>query len=158
MTELPADIKKCIDRYQPIQACGATLYPVLVDDMEEFLRCRPALEFLHQSLPVAMMQIPLLTALFQIEIASASVQETGGLDIKPITFFSDAMVLLCLALRLGRGWTREELLAKRVLVLTDKDNPTLLREVRFVLDDASIVSFKASAWKKWKIQLLRQVR
>ena len=58
------------------------------------------------------------------------------------------MVLLCLALRLGRGKTRDELLSTRVLVITEKDNPTVLREVRFVLDDASVASIKPSTWKK----------
>ena len=153
MTELPADIKKRIDRFQPIETSGVTLYPILVDDMEEFLRCRAALEFLHQSLPVALMQIPLLTAFFQIEIATSSsapsaAEQGGEREIKPITFFSDAMVLLCRALRLGHGLTRDQLLEQRVLVLTDTENPTLLREVRFITDEAEVISIRPATWKK----------
>ena len=151
MTELPADIKKRIDKFQPIETNGVTLYPILVDDLEEFQRCRAALEFLHQSLPVALMQIPLLTAFFQIEIATSSsapsAADQGG-EVKPITFFSDAMVLLCLALRLGHGLTREQLLEQRVLVLTDTENPTLLREVRFITDEARVISIRPATWKK----------
>ena len=141
MTELPALIKKRIDRYLPIQTEGLTLYPIVVDHMEDFNRCRAALEFMQQSLPVAMQRIPLLTAFYQIELATSALEQDG--EGKAATLFSDALVLLCLALRLGEGLEREQLL-ERVLVITERENPANLLEIRLITDDGSVVVISAA--------------
>lgn len=136
MTELPALIKKRIDRYLPIQTEGLTLYPIVVDHMEDFNHCRAALEFMVQSLPVAMQKIPLLSAFFQIELATSALEQDG--EGKAATLFSDALVLLCFALRLGEGLEREQLL-ERVLVITERENPANLVEIRLITDDGEVV-------------------
>ena len=141
MTELPALIKKRIDRYLPIQTEGLTLYPIVVDHIEDFNRCRAALEFMQQSLPVAMQRIPLLTAFYQIELATSALEQDG--EGKAATLFSDALVLLCLALRLGEGLEREQLL-ERVLVITERENPANLLEIRLITDDGGIVVISAA--------------
>ena len=94
MTQLPTKIKKRIDRFLPIETEGLTLYPITVEYWEEFRRCIPALEFMRQSLPVALLQIPLLDAFWQLEIANAASQDGGSGGAEP---FSDICCVLCLA-------------------------------------------------------------
>lgn len=136
MNELPPLIQKRIDRYLPLETDGVTLYPIKVDRIEDFSRCRMALEFMQQSLPVAMQRIPLLTAFYQIELATSALEQDG--EGKAATLFSDAIVLLCLSLRLGDGKEREQLL-ERVLVITERENPAALIEVRLITDDGGVI-------------------
>ena len=149
MNELPPHIQKRIDRFLPVEKEGITLYPILVDKLEEFTRCRAALEFLHQSLPVAMIQIPLLSAFFQLEIAASALEQEGGEAIK-ISLFSDAIYLLSLSLRLGLNEERDEVLGRRVLVATDRENPTILREVDFITDDGEIIKISPGQYGRFK--------
>lgn len=149
MNELPPQIKKRIDRFLPVEKEGITLYPILVDKMEEFTRCRAALEFLHQSLPVAMIQIPLLSAFFQLEIAASAMEQESGETIK-ITLFSDAVYLLTLSLRLGLDMDRDRVLGERVLVVTDRENPTVLTEVDFITDKGEIIKITPGQFGRFK--------
>lgn len=128
MSELPMSIYKAAARYKPIETDGLTLYPVLVREYEHFLMARPALEVMHQSLPVAMMRMPLLSALYQIDYEAV-------LNGKPHTgLFSRALLALALALRLGEGQETD----KRVnafQVAVDRENPAKLMCLRFTDTD-----------------------
>lgn len=135
MNELPILYKKQVAKFQPIETEGITLYPVTVDDWSEFLPCVPALEFMRQSLPVALLQMPLLNAFYQIEIINSKEPESEG---RKITLFSDAIYALCLALRLGCGMEREKVLEKRVRLLPEKEHPENIERVFFVADDGDI--------------------
>ena len=67
MNGLSPEIERTIDRYLPVTFEGFTFYPVTVEEYELFMACAPALGFMQQSLPVAMLSTPLLTAFLRIE-------------------------------------------------------------------------------------------
>ena len=124
MSELPMSINKAAARYQPIETDGLKLYPVLVREYEHFLIARPALEILHQSLPVAMMRVPLLSALYQMDYeAVLKGQPALGL-------FSRAILLLALAMRLGEGKEIEER-TRQFQIMVDPKSPATLQRLRF---------------------------
>lgn len=121
MNELPFVIEQAVRRYEKIETDGLILWPVRVKEYNEFLMARPALEIMHQSLPVAMMRIPLLSALYKMDYEAA-------ISGKPPTgLFSRALLALALSLRLGEGQEAEERL-KRFRVAVERGKPeTLLR-------------------------------
>ncbi len=124
MTELPRSIQKAALRYERIETDGLKLYPVLVRDYELFLMARPALEVMQQSLPVAMMRVPLLSALYQMDYEAI----LGGMQ--PSGLFSRALLLLALSLRLGEGQEAEERM-KAFRVAVDRENPAKLLCIRY---------------------------
>ena len=127
MTTLPMHILKSAARYKTIEADGLHLYPIVVKDYDEFLIARPALEVMHQSLPVAMLRVPLLSALYQMDYdAIMSGTQPSGL-------FSRALLALALALRLGDGESIEERL-KLFQVAVDRENPSKLTRLRFITE------------------------
>ena len=107
MNDLSPEIMRQIDRYRPVTMEGITMYPVTVDEYEAFMACAPALGFMQQSLPVAMLSIPLLTAFLRMEDEwrQASQQSTDiTSEVKTgAALFSASMIALLLALRLGEG-------------------------------------------------------
>lgn len=124
MNELPLDIQRSVRRYEPINSNGLILYPVLVSEYEDFLIARPALEVLHQSLPVAFLRMPLLSALYQIDY-DAVVK-----GMQPTGLFSRARLALALALRLGAGKKIAERI-ETLRVVVDRRNPQKLLGLRF---------------------------
>lgn len=124
MNELPAKIEKAVRRYEAIEVCGLVLHPVKVKEYDEFLVARPALEVLHQSLPVAMMRIPLLSALYRIDYEAAL---SGKV---PTRLFSRALLALALALRLGEGEAPEKRLGKFRVAL-ERGRPEVLSRLIF---------------------------
>jgi hypothetical protein len=124
VSELPISIYKAAARYKKIETDGLTLYPVLVREYELHLLTRPALEVMHQSLPVALMRVPLLSALYQIDYETVLKGEpSSGL-------FSRSLLALSLSLRLGEGEEMEERL-KRFKIMVDPKNPAQLQRIRF---------------------------
>lgn len=117
-------IQRAVSRYKPIETCGLTLYPVLVREYETLLLGRPALEVMHQSLPVAMMRVPLLSALYQIDFQAVMQGET------PTGLFSRSLVCLALALRLADGGTIEQMV-RQFEVAVDPNDPARLMRLRF---------------------------
>ena len=117
-------IQKAAARYKAIESGGLTLYPVLVREYDEFLVARPAIEVMHQSLPVAMLRVPLLSALYQMDYEAA-------LSGQPMTgLFSRALLGLALSLRLGEGLEQ----GKRMglfSIIVDPNNPARLTGLRF---------------------------
>ena len=145
MNELPTKYKKQIQKFLPIETEGITLYPVTVEYWEEFRACVPALEFMRQSLPVALLQIPLLDALNQLEIVNSSAEKETGFKF---TLFSDTCYALCLALRLGIGMERDKVLEKRVRLLPDKDHPENIERIFFIADDGDIYTITPRQYER----------
>lgn len=124
--ELPYDIQRAVERFQPVTVEGVTLYPVTVEEMDEFGYARPALEFMQQCLPVALLRIPILSAFYQLELASSAEIEPG---LPKTTLFTQAIFALLLALRLGRGKARNERVAQHAVFEHEPDNPLNLTRV-----------------------------
>lgn len=128
MSELPMHILRSVRRYQPIETDGLTLWPVLVREYENFLIARSALEVMHQSLPVAMMRVPLLSALYQMDFDAVLNGE------QPVGLFSRALLMLALSLRLGEGLSTEERM-RQFRMMVDHENPAKLVALRFTDND-----------------------
>lgn len=131
MNELSLDIQRSINRYEPIEVDGFTLYPITVEHYYEFLAARSALDFMQQSLPIELMSIPLLDAYFRIDLGLVDgIQHTG--------LFTQALLCLSLALRLMPNGTPEEQVRRFQIVPDDVNNPTRLKLLKFVLNGEEI--------------------
>lgn len=145
LNELPSKIQKAVNRYLPIETHGLVLWPVTVQEYEEFLIARAALEVLHQSLPVAMMRVPLLSAYYQMDYEARLAGKTmTGL-------FSCALVGLALSLRLGEGEDLAERV-KRFHIIVDPQHPAKLVKLLFADADGNEKSIEPSAYRE-----LRQI-
>ncbi len=122
MQDLSPEMAKAVRRFEPIKTEGLTLYPICVKEINEFTTARPAIEFMQQSLPVALLSKPLLQAYYQMELdAAANGQPGSGLFYKSILF-------LLLALRAGEGLTAEKRMELVELEPNEKD-PMRLKSV-----------------------------
>lgn len=141
MSELPLSIKQAIRKYEPIVTDGITLYPVRVWQYEDFAIAKPALEVLQQSLPVAMMRIPLLSALYQMDFESAIRGET------PTGLFSRALLILALSLRLGEG---QETAARMNMfrIVADHEKPEHLIALRYVNSEGETKEISPALFQK----------
>lgn len=148
--DLSAYIRRRADRYLPISEAGVTLYPIPVADQELFESTRPALEFMQQLLPVEMMQIPLLTALYQLEM---SFQIQGK---KEFNLFTKSVLLLTLALRLGPDDEEENVRIARCRVEFNEKNPLELTCLRFRRDDGGESVITPQAYERIRYILAAQ--
>lgn len=124
MDELPINIQRAIRKYEIIETDGFVLAPILVQEYEEFIIARPALEVMHQSLPVALMRMPLLSALYAMDYKAVSNGESAtGL-------FSRALLILALSMRLGQGLELEKRIGLFNVVI-DRENPAKLVRLQF---------------------------
>ena len=130
MNELPFSIQEKIDRYEPVTTEGITTYPIRVRELRQFAFCRPVLDFIHQSLPVALLNVPLLDAFYKLDLQE--IKQTG----KPTGLLSGSILLLLLALRLGDGMEPEERM-KLARIVPDRKNPERLAELVFLPEDGS---------------------
>ena len=122
MQDLSLEMAKAVRRFEPIETEGLTLYPIQVKDIDEFTTARPAIEFMQQSLPVAMLSKPLLQAYYTLELDAAKTGQPGsGLFYKCILF-------LLLAMRVGNGLPAEKRIELVDLELQAND-PTRLKSV-----------------------------
>lgn len=124
MYELPLAIQRAVRRYEPIVTDGLTLWPIVVEEYDEFLMARPAIEVMHQTLPVALMRVPLLSALYRIDYAAAMEKKP------PSGLFSRTLLALALSLRLGRGREPEERVGM-FQVAVERTSPDTLMCLRF---------------------------
>lgn len=140
MNELPLAIHRSIRRYQPVEYDGLTLFPVLVKEYENFLIAQPALEVMHQSLPVAMMRIPLLSALYQMDFQDliSGKQPTG--------LFARARLALALSFRLGEGQTLERRI-EMIQVIVNRTEPEKLVGLRFLDAEGTEHNISPAAYK-----------
>lgn len=97
MNGLPLNMVQAISQYKPIEAEGLTLYPIRVREFEAFSMTRAAIEFMQQSLPVALMSKPLLQAFYTLE-CEAAVQEKPSVGL-----LYQSILFLILAMRVGEG-------------------------------------------------------
>ena len=130
MNELPFSIQEKIDRYEPVTTEGITTYPIRVRELRQFAFCRKVLDFIHQSLPVALLNVPLLDAFYKLDLQE--IKQTG----KPTGLISGSILLLLLALRLGDGMEPEERM-KLARIVPDRKNPERLAELVFLPEDGS---------------------
>ena len=130
MNELPLNIKQKIGKYEPIEIEGLVLYPIRVSEYYEFLAARPAIEFMQQRLPVALISEPLLNAYFKIDSGQVDFEKANGM-------FSSALLALALALRLKSGQSIEERVKSFQIVL-DQNDTTRLKYLYFVKDGEEI--------------------
>ena len=131
MQELPLNIKKSIGRYDPIETDGLTLYPIKVSNYYEFLAARPSLDFMQQTLPIELMSRPLLDAYFRIDMGLVE-------GIKPTGLFTQALLMLSMALRLMPNGSMEEQAKRFAVIPDDAVNPTRLKCLRFVVNGEEI--------------------
>lgn len=95
MNGLPLNMVQAVSQYKPIEAEGLTLYPIRVREFEAFSMTRAAIEFMQQSLPVALMSKPLLQAFYTLEFeAAVQGKPSVGLLYQSILF-------LLLSMRVG---------------------------------------------------------
>lgn len=129
MNGLPSEIERQINRYLPVTFEGLTFYPVTVEEYEVFMACAPALGFMQQSLPVAMLSIPLLTAFLHMEDAWAQAkhdEDNGDPNTKIAgALFSASVLALLLALRLGHGEPMNERMSRARLVFEGRKSSKL---------------------------------
>lgn len=139
--ELPRSIYQSIRTYKEIEMDGLVLWPVRVYEYDDFSAARPALEVMHQSLPVALMRMPLLSALYRMDYEMA-------IQGKPPTgLFSRALLVLALSLRLGEGEEMEERV-KLFQVVVDREEPEKLISLRTMGRDGEIIEIKPELYQK----------
>lgn len=126
MEKLSFSLQRKVRRYEEIEIDGLTLYPIRVSEIEDFMDAQPALEVMQQAFPVELVSIPLMTALYRMDLKAYEAGE------QPMGYFYRCLLLLALALRLGEGLDAE----KRVnmfQVVVDPDNVKKLKSVRCLL-------------------------
>lgn len=147
--------QRAVDRYEPITVKGITFYPVTVEEYEDFGQCRAVLEFLPQRLPVALMGIPLLTALYRLYIFAAAMAKDGDPETKKEagengeafgTLFQQAALVLCLALRLGQGESHQKRL-ERVFPNFSRENILDFKGLTLVTDEGTEILITPSLFQ-----------
>lgn len=111
MSDIPTKHLRKIRKYEPVEVEGLKFYPVLVEEYDEFLLAKAAIEFMHQSLPLALLNMPILQAYYVLDSQSVKDEQI------PTGLMARAVLFLALALRLGHGLPAEkrvELLRRRV--------------------------------------------
>lgn len=97
MSDIPKKYLRQIRRYEPVETEGLTLYPILVDEYEEYLLARSAIEFMQQALPMSMVNIPILQAYFLLDSQSIKDEKI------PTGLMARSVLFLALSLRIGKG-------------------------------------------------------
>lgn len=140
--ELPAKIMRQIRRYEPVETDGVLLYPVTVDEYDQFSEARPAIEFIHQSLPVAYVSMPLLQAYYVVDIESVVDKQL------PTGLLARAMLFIALALRIGVGEPVEERL-RRMQIRSKLGNRRRLEAVVCNLDGNCTFEITPMMFQRW---------
>lgn len=142
MSEIPASVQARIRRYAPVDIDGVTLYPVTVGEYDAFNQARPAIEFVQQSLPVALMSMPLLQAFYTIDIESLS-------DAKlPSGLFARSILFLALALRIAPGASIEARL-RRFKVRVSPSDVKRLVALSFDIDGEERYDITPVKFQRW---------
>lgn len=97
MSDIPNKYLKQIHKYEPVETDGMTFYPILVDEFEEYLVARSAIEFMHQALPMSMVNMPILQAYYLLDSQSIKDEKI------PTGLMARSVLFLALALRIGKG-------------------------------------------------------
>lgn len=149
MTDLPIAIKKSIRNNKPVEMDGLILYPILVEEMDEFNEARPAIEFMQQSLPVQFAVMPLLAAFYALDYEKRiQTGTTTGL-------FYRAVLFLCLALRLGQGKSVDERTGLVSLKIAP-DNPAKLLAIKMTINGEEQINITPSKFSRLRPVLAAQ--
>ena len=132
--ELSLAVKKAVRTYKAIETDGVTLYPIPVSRWDEFALARPALELMQQTLPVKYLSMPLLSAYYAMDYEAVEAESL------PTGLFGRALLLLSLALRLGRDGEGAEQMAKHFRLRVDGNDPLKLVAVEFSQDGETMQS------------------
>lgn len=128
MKELPAHIMEAVHSYRPVTINGFTLYPIRVRNYTQLLVARQGISFMQQSLPVELMNMPFLQALYRVDFdRTINGEPTTGL-------FASCLVALAYALRLTYWDETAEEACKRFKIQVDTENPGLLKGLLFDID------------------------
>ncbi len=149
MNDLPKQIQRNINRYEPVETDGIALYPVRVEEYEDFLLAKPALEFLQQSLPVALMTVPILQAFYTLDVESVMDEQ------QPTGLLGSALLLLALALRIGEGDAPEKRI-RRFHIVPYPEDPRRLKMIAFSLDGEEVHTITPAMFQRWKPILAAQ--
>ena len=122
--KLPAQYIKAIGRYEPIRFGDVVAYPILMDEYEEFLSAKPAIEAMQQTFKVRYAVKPLLSALYAMDMDSVLGEE------QPLGLFNCALAFLALSLRLGRGKSLEARV-RQFRLMYSKTDPTDLQRIAY---------------------------
>ena len=149
MNDVPKRIQRQILRYEPVTTEGICLYPIRVDEYEEFAIAKPAVEFLHQSLPVALMGMPILQAYYRMD--AESIRD----DQYPTGLFSRSILFLVLALRRGEGMEAEQRM-RLIRPRIDPANPMKLKSLVFSPDGEEICEISPAKFQRLRPILAAQ--
>lgn len=125
--ELSSAIRRAIRRDEPVEVDGILLYPVRVAEYDEFLTARPAIEVMQRTFPVRLLSVPLLQAMYTMDLEAVEAGEA------PSGLFYRALLFLALALRLGVGEEMQNRV-KRFQVVADSKDPKKLKGLRCVVN------------------------
>lgn len=121
--EIPERYKKAVGRCEPIETDGLTLYPIEMEEYEEFTSARPAIEVMQQTFPAKYAVMPLLSAFYAMDFDAIMDGQP------PIGWLQHALLFFALALRLGRGEEPQERLRHFKLEIEPDDQRKLKRVV-----------------------------
>ena len=125
--ELSSAIRRAIRRDEPVVVDGITLYPIRVAEYEEFLTARPAIEVMQRTFPVRLLSVPLLQALYTMDLEAVEAGQA------PSGLFYRTLLFLALALRLGVG-EEADTRVKKFHVVIDPQDPKRLKGLRCVVN------------------------
>ena len=147
MSDIPTKYLRKIRRYEPVETEGLTLYPILVDEYEEFLTARSAIEFMHQKLPLVMVNMPLLQAYYLLDSQSIKDEKI------PTGLMARSVLFLALALRIGQGLPVE----KRIGLFRPRINEKgTLKSILFTPDGEEICEITPAMFQRLRPILAAQ--
>lgn len=97
MSDIPKKYLRQIRRYEPVETDGLTFYPILVEEYDEYLLSRSAIEFMQQALPMSMVNMPILQAYYLLDSQSIKDEKI------PTGLMARSVLFLALSLRIGKG-------------------------------------------------------
>lgn len=147
MSDIPTKYLKQIRRFEPVETEGMVFHPVLVEEYEEFLIARTAIEFMHQALPRVFLNMPLLQAYYLLDSQSVADQKLPtGLMVRAVLF-------LALSLRIGRGLPVE----KRVALFRPRVSPDgRLKSLCFTPDGEEVCEITPAMFQRLRPILAAQ--
>lgn len=121
MYEIPSNIMKSINKFEPITVDGVVYHPISMSEYEEYLIAKPAIEFMQQSFrDIKLMTLPLLSAYYKVDYDALVKGE------QPTGLLSRALLFLALSLKLGEGKPVTERLGNFSIVCDPNDESKLL--------------------------------
>lgn len=132
MDKLPAYILQAVNEYKPVEVDGLMFYPFKVRQYEQFLIARQSIGFMAQQLPIELMSMPLLSALFLTDYTMAVGGET------PTGLFTSALVALAYSLRLTDDNVSIEQACSNFELVTEPDDQSRLKALRFIINGEEI--------------------